>query len=151
MDQDRHSLRNPVRVWRTKWSNVCGFQALIGRPCIVGQEADFKNQDRLADRLPTSSPDTEVGCCCGGSKNPSTVLHSPKPSNARHSPPSLGLGIATDFEMSILASFNSHPASDVRQWFRKSTRHAHLQRIVVKEVYLSGYDKPHALYLYSNL
>jgi hypothetical protein len=28
------------------------FKAFIGRPWIVGQEVDFKNQDRLAGRLP---------------------------------------------------------------------------------------------------
>lgn len=57
--------------------------------------------------------------------------------------------MATDLNMSILAYFNGHPASDVRQWFRKFTRHAHLLRIVDREVYLLGCDKPHALYRYS--
>jgi len=50
--------------------------------------------------------------------------------------------MAADLDMSILAYFNGHPASDVRQWFKKPTRHAHLPRIVDKEVYLPGYDKP---------
>jgi len=57
--------------------------------------------------------------------------------------------MATDLDMSILAYFNGHPASDARQRFKKSTRHAHLPRIVDREVYPPSFDKPHALYRYS--
>jgi len=39
VDQDRHSLRNPVRVWCMEWGNVCGFQGLVGRPASLGQGA----------------------------------------------------------------------------------------------------------------
>jgi hypothetical protein len=123
-----------------KWSNVCGFQGPLGRPYVVEQR-------RLISRQvsgPTSNfvPDTEVGVLLRGSSTPyRPSLHSPKPQTPDLLHLALGLGIATDLEMLILAYFNSHPASDVTRWFGKSTRHAHLQRIVVREVYLLGYDK----------
>jgi hypothetical protein len=79
---------------------------------------------------PTSDlvPDTDVGVVLRGigSHRPSSTARNPQTPDLLHL--ALRFGMATDLDVSILAFFNGHPASDMRQWFRTSTRHAHCRQ-----------------------